>query len=86
MSEQIHVAGIPHAWPVLRKMKEMADLEELDCHGISHWMDAKDLAWAVECMKHLDDEPGVFTGGKWATIQNLQALVGRAASAAVGRK
>lgn len=86
MSEQIHVAGAPRLWAVLQKMQAMAEWEEYEFPGISHWMEARDLAWLVECMKHMDDDPNVFTGGKWATIQSFQALVDRAASAAVRRK
>jgi len=66
MTDQIHVAGIPHAWGVLRKMQEMAEFQGYHFPGIAHWMDAKDLSWAVACMKHMDDDPAVFTGGAGA--------------------
>jgi hypothetical protein len=85
MSE-IHVAGMPSVWSVLQKMKDMHDWEDYPFPYISHWMEARDLCWIVECMKHLDDGPALFSGGKWATIQNLQALIDREASAAVRKK
>lgn len=81
---QIHVAGMPHAWAILKHMQNLYEWQEYPFHGIGHWMEARDLAWIVECMKHIDD--ALFPGGKWATIQNLQALVDREASAAVRNK
>ena len=86
MSREIHVAGMPRCWVALKALEAIAEEQDRWFGSISHWMEVDRLCWAVECMKHIDDSPSVFPGGKWATIQHLQALIDQAASDEVRRK
>lgn len=73
-SGMVYIGGLL-SWP---DIEEWAFLQGYD-EWLRKWIQPQWLAWLITLLRELDDEADVFTHGKWATIQRMEAILAEAA-------